>query len=104
MAYEKTVWATGGNVTSTKLNHMENGVDDHNPLMVNLVYEDNTATFDKTWQEIYDAFSSGKTVITKDEGEVDIEYCLVVEIYPFRVVINGAYFESDSANGYPSIS
>lgn len=74
MSYEPTTWKTGDVVTSTKLNKMEQGIADAGGgsggggvLVVNMTADQQarTVTLDKTWQEIYDAITGGKSVIAK---------------------------------------
>jgi len=73
MAYEPTNWKTGDVVTSAKLNKLEQGVASSGgsgELKINVTYnsvsELNTdrynLVFDKTTQEIIDAFNEGKNV------------------------------------------
>lgn len=64
MAYTPTTWANGDSVNAVKLNKLEQGVKDQSGLVVT-VYRPATDVLilDKTWQEIFDAFSSGCTVI-----------------------------------------
>lgn len=72
--YERHEWVPGESITAQKLNHIEEGVDSlynipsTTVLIVNLVYDEEQDwyhTFDKTWQEIADAFYAGLNVIIK---------------------------------------
>ena len=117
MSYTPTVWASGDIVTSTKLNKLENGVASAGGgggvLIVNV---DENYTLDKTWQEIYDAFSSGTNVImsytnTSDGGGFTVtEYgtTSVQEVgfssnEQYFVVFSGGGAHCNSADGYPSV-
>ncbi len=73
MSYIPTNWKTGDIVTSEKLNHIEDGINNiqeavsmmefgggsSGALIIGFDPEAEVATFNKTWQEIYDAMSAG---------------------------------------------
>lgn len=88
MAYEPTVWKSGDLVTANKLNKLEQGVANSGGIMVvhNTSLLDGAITFDKTWQEIYDALSTGSVVI--------LSY--VSPVHAQNVIINTALFDDDS--------
>ena len=62
MAYEPTEWKSGDVVTSAKLNKLEQAVAGCS-LVVHATTEGDVKTLDKTWQEIFDAFSAGASVV-----------------------------------------
>ena len=78
MAYEKQSWKTGDIITQQKMNHIEDGIVNSEPMIIHLIQQDeNTFRYDKTWQEIYDAMVSGRpayemvtqsTPIIQDQG------------------------------------
>ena len=65
MSYVKNTWSNGDVITDVKLNHMEDGIaSGATALLVTPAMDDNDNwVFDKTWQEIYDAFFGGVNVI-----------------------------------------
>lgn len=77
MAYTRTNWATGDVVTAEKLNNIETRIDTGIAMVLHVAEDPQTLlpTLDATWQEIYDAVSSGVIVILVDElvTEVDID-------------------------------
>lgn len=74
MSYEPTNWKTGDVVTSTKLNHMEQGIAAAMVMYpVNQVNIDGTFCTDKTWNEISAAYQGGLLlylVSTMVDGEI----------------------------------
>lgn len=52
------------------------GSTDGGVLIVHATMEDDVATLDKTWQEIYDAAGSGVVTITLDDGDDSIAVLL----------------------------
>lgn len=74
-----------------------------------IVHEDGTFTLDKTWQEIYDALSSGKLVLLVRGGFDNYGYIssnpityATREDNGFKVTTAmGVEYYADSANGYP---
>lgn len=63
MAYEKQSWKTGDIITQQKMNHIEDGIVNNEPMIIHLIQQDeNTFRYDKTWQEMYDAIASGRPV------------------------------------------
>ena len=73
MSYTPTEWKSGDTVTSAKLNKMEQGINtainSGNVLMVNVTYDDeDNATLDKTWKEIYDAMLIGSVIIIENDN------------------------------------
>lgn len=76
-------------------------------LVANGTTEDTVTTLDKTWQEIYDAFSSGKNVVILwlNEGET-ANAGIVVSVYTSGddyclKDANDNVFVASSADGYP---
>ena len=65
MAYTPTTWETGDVITSQKLNKIENGVANTNPLIVTQTSMNNVTRLDRTVQQIYDAIISGRPVYFK---------------------------------------
>ena len=57
MSYTPNTWATGDTITASKLNAMEQGIANAGSIML-VGYDSSLSRFDKTVQEIYDAFSS----------------------------------------------
>lgn len=77
MSYEPTNWKTGDVVTSAKLNKLENGVaqsgGDIDWFVINILPGE-TLTIDKTWQEIKDAYASGKIIVLNLGSQIITQY------------------------------
>ena len=92
MSYEPTTWETGDTITANKLNNMETGIADANdmaPLLVTVtVTEEDGALYhrtNKTFNEIYTAFSAGRTVtfveVTEDtDSGLTTTNCAIVNM------------------------
>lgn len=114
MAYTKNSWKSGDVVTSSKLNHMEDGIANAGGLMfVGMTRDEqnNRNVLDKTWQEIYDVMAQGKLCIIRvDYGDPigGITNRIVTDVNvineEYRVVVNYDNYSTTSANGYPGIS
>ena len=66
MSYTPTNWQTGDTITAEKLNNMEGGIENAiNPFIVTLTptREDLSGIMDKTPQELFEAWTAGKTII-----------------------------------------
>ena len=70
MAYTPTEWQTGDVVTAAKLNHMENGIEALNCLVIE-VNEQNDYVSDVTREACVTAYQAGKTILIycSDEQE-----------------------------------
>jgi len=112
MAYTKNTWQTGDIVTSAKLNNMEEGIANAYPLYVDATFVtgeyDMTGTLNKTWQEIYDAYSAGRLIIVNEHGEnmstkVEMATAAHVEVgdEPYHVYTSEYTYSSATASGYP---
>lgn len=69
MGYIPTEWQTGDVITAAKLNKAEEGIADAGAFVVTITgYDEETydAILSATWQEVYDALSSGKPVVLVD--------------------------------------
>lgn len=119
MAYIKQNWQNGDVITAEKLNHIEDGIMESgggSTLIINVIEGGAMWTLDKTWQEIYDAHSSGVVCIikytTEESGynrQLSFNISLVEsEVYTnhaaFNVVTYNHTFSATSPNGYPSVS
>ena len=120
MSYTKQIWATGDTVTAAKLNHMEVGIAEAGGgssgggvLVVTITWDDNSATMDKTWQEIHDAAVSGTPIIVMEDTGNSITFYEATGIdyaeglsYVFTIYdligASGMDFEASTASGYPS--
>ena len=82
MAYEKQDWKTGDVVTSTKLNHMEDGIAEGGnggtPIIntTRTVGSNNSTvfTFDKTFAEVKAMLDAGQAPVVKCEYESNGTY------------------------------
>ena len=106
MAYTKNTWADGDIVTSEKLNHMEDGIANADGIMV---INDTDDTFDKTWQEIYDAIGAGTLCVVRRIYNTmrSIDIVASVSNTGNRYVVNmdsDDRYEASSSTGYPTIT
>ena len=87
MAYTKNIWTSGDIVTSEKLNHIEDGINNiqeavsmmefggsgSSVFLINAIESEDDGnhllTLDKTWQEIYDAHISGTHCVVRRLSE-----------------------------------
>lgn len=110
MAYEPTTWASGDTITATKMNKIEQGIaNGGGAFVVNDTLSGGTHTLDKTWNEIYTAFSSGKNVLVSDDGTSLFSVLSVYgdDGYGYYVTINRGdssfnTFSTDTSDGYPA--
>ena len=94
--YDKQLWKKGDKVSSSKLNHIEDGIFqnycDNNILLVHITPGENDIIADKTFQEIKEACLNGKQVYAFFSGRV----------YDLLYDIDYSYAISFSFFGYPS--
>lgn len=122
MAYEPTSWSTGDIVTAEKLNKLENGIASSGGeiFIVNTLLDEETGgmILDKTWQEIKDAFDSGKLILgvaaygTEEQWQAGIAYLFGLmsndSTHSYACIFlsgsnaRGEQFLTNSKNGYPS--
>ena len=113
MNYNKTTWQTDDVITAEKLNKLENGIVNNGALIVNCTeQQDESLILDKTWQEIWDAYYSGRNVIIYDEDGLGLYNLIYIHASQddYSLYITGSYglglieFQTSTANGYPSCS
>ena len=65
MAYVKTVWETGDVITAAKLNNAEDGIEAHDPIILEgtWVNDDTGCNFDISPEDMIAAFYAGKTIV-----------------------------------------
>lgn len=112
MSYEPTVWKTGDVVTSAKLNKLEQGVASGGLVVTGIdpVYQ--SGTLNKTWQEIFDAVSSGRFVVAADTFEYEgktYSYAYPLEGLSYSpdgyiVKFDNTAFKCESADDFPNKS
>ena len=64
MSYEQKIWETGEVITADGLNNIEGGIQEalgHECVLI--LYENDSSALDKTYEEIEEAFNSGKLII-----------------------------------------
>ena len=85
MAYTKHVWECGETITAERMNNIEDGIEsassgggealfvryDHSETVENGGTETYYHYFDKTWQEVHDALTSGRMVFVHLVGAND---------------------------------
>jgi hypothetical protein len=110
MSYTKHTWADGELVTAAKMNNIENGIEEASSGGgVLVVHVNENDTFDKTWQEVHDAFSAGVTVIAVNQS--GLQNLIVgdeIGKRDYSVTIaqqdnwSGGRYNTQSADGYPA--
>lgn len=107
MAYEPTNWKTGDVVTSAKLNKLEQGVAAGSGVLVVNKDKIPPSTLDKTWQEIFDAASTG-VVFLVSVGVSEVSTDLVRTVYTddstYSLEDSASIYSTNSASGYPSMT
>jgi len=79
-------------------------------LVVTATTDDGTTTLDQKWQDIYDAYASGKNVVILVGDQQTTPYAIAVvgvmlDSSTYCVTDAGSItYETDSATGYPSVS
>ena len=106
MAYVKQLWESGDIVTAEKLNHMEDGIYGLQPLVIIGSQTGSDFVFDKTWQEVKNAFPMACMMATVDSG---VQHVLVTGVMStssrFYVTVDqwNDPFSASSVDGYPSV-
>ena len=111
MAYTKNNWKSGDVVTSSKLNHMEDGIADAGGTLViggfSYDAENNLiGTADKTWQEIDNALAAGVRCVVViatmgGHAQLPVNAASLFE-GEYDIDVNGYNPTTTSADGYPS--
>ena len=113
MSYEKQTWESGDVVTSSKLNHMEDGIEGAGGGMVITCTESSGYyVMDKTYNEIKAQLRAGGIVTCPHEAQEDgmgaylvayIRQCMEGDgMYGAEVDWADNPFVTDSADGYPA--
>ena len=115
MSYTPTTWVNGDTITAVKLNKIEQGIADAGSGGGGgaLIVHDESATLDTTWQDIWDAASTGLVAISI-VSSTEIDFDLVTAIIkdesdpndPYYGVntSSGAMYSTTTPNGYPADS
>lgn len=117
MSYEKNDWQNGDVITATKLNHMEDGIADGSIVTATATFdmETQTATLDKTWQEMYDANACYIKMGMEMPPDAYVAQWVFVDLVTYDSSAEHPYlvqghlqssgdtqiYEADSADGYP---
>lgn len=110
MSYTPINWQTGDTITAEKLNKMDNG---WLVFVVNLITDESSTRFDKTWQEVYDAADAGALVLLRQKVDGELLYNSWVTdianesssyaVYVHSFVANSEIeYETNAASGYPA--
>ena len=107
--YTAREWSNGDIVTASNLNQIENGVEavaeESEFLIVNETYANNTYSFDKTWQQIYDAFPLVYIMFNLDDTLY--KYSVSEVFYDgFNYIVSSHNYQyvAASTNAYPSMN
>ena len=121
MSYEKNIWKTGDVITSTKLNHMEDGIANAGGILVigglnfgmgRTSYQF-IGTADKTWQEIDNALVAGVRCVVVGSymgGHIQLTVSRTMLLdgkYIFYIdneQDDPIFATTTSADGYPTIN
>ena len=118
MSYTKHTWTDGELVTAAKLNNIENGIEEASSgggsgggvLVVGVTIDGNTATLDKTWQQIADAdFAVLKGEVGNTAYSIETLSAYGAGEGTYWVHFGGPDGElpdlnASSADGYPSVT
>ena len=79
MSYDKNTWAKGDVITANKLNHIEDGIENAGGgggiTLVNISTQDGeTFTADKTFAELFTAYSNGNLILYQSMGTYGFLY------------------------------
>ena len=109
MPYVKQLWESGDIVTAQKLNHMEDGIENAGGIQPLVIIGSQTGSdfvFNKTWQEVKNAFPMACMMATVDSG---VQHVLVTGVmstssrYYVTVAQWNDPFSASSVDGYPSV-
>lgn len=108
MSYEKQTWVNGEVITDTKLNHMEDGIENSGGLVVTYSEEGTQGILDKTWNEIMDAMPNVYVHDITDAPSSE-DYYIINNVYStdstYGVRFGDSYNLSTSTpDGYPTQS
>lgn len=95
--YTKQTWADGDIITADKMNHIEDGLNNLNGIgyRVAFSYTDDTASCNRTYEEIYTALSQGKNVFGVYDGKIfTIKYISKIDSESEAVVYPKIYFDN----------
>ena len=108
MAYEPTVWKDGDVISAEKLNKIENAIGG----VYYVDISEDRKTLSTTWQDVYDAYQSGKQIVGRqvviDDNNNRIFFYILAVIGSaenhYYVVFGGGgstmpTYSSDSATG-----
>lgn len=110
MAYEPYTWKAKDNITTARLNHIEQGIaSGGGAMVVSMDIDDNSPsiTFPMTWKEVNDTITAGTMVIFKINGSDYTDTSIVVasgggDTYMLTAWgTRMATFYADSENDYP---
>lgn len=112
MAYTKNKWKCGDSVTAEKLNNIEQGIANGSGSAIEPFYVDfdhyaeespNPPVYNKTWQEAYDAFMSGRPVIAREKDRTDSGTSITYFIHgtdAFGSYFQASFLSASAADGY----
>lgn len=92
MAYDKHTWECGEKLTPAKLNHIEEGIENSSggsdePFIINYLRTSSSISYyDKTWQEAYDVFMSGRPVFVDASNDPLFSIVSDIDIAVLQVV------------------
>lgn len=95
MAYTKNKWKCGDSVTAEKLNNIEQGIANGSGSAIEPFYVDfdhyaeespNPPVYNKTWQEAYDVFMSGRPVFVDASNDPLFSIVSDIDIAVLQVV------------------
>lgn len=112
MAYEPYEWKAKDNITTARLNHIEQGIAAGGGAMVvsmDLDSESTSVTFPMTWKEVNDTITSGTIVIFKINSSDNNTSTSIVTTFrsgggKYKLYVAGfesATFSATSENDYP---
>lgn len=109
MAYEPYEWKAKDNITTARLNHIEQGIASGGGAMVVSMDLGDTPTFPMTWKEVNDTITSGTIVIVKVNSSDNYTSTSIVTTFrsgggEYKLYVAGfesVIFSATSENDYP---
>ena len=103
MSYEKTTWTNGDVITAEKLNHIENGIENQDFVIVTFSQENDTWIADKTLVELQEAYEAGKHITSAQRIGNGIRFPLTTSITntngTFMIVVHCGLEMTDNGGG-----
>ncbi|MBO5662611.1 MAG: hypothetical protein J6S12_01980 [Alphaproteobacteria bacterium] len=91
MAYTKTVWETGDIITAAKLNNMEDGIEEHDAMILSSVGTQSGSN----WDFAFNGITFGDVVSAVQAGKI-VRLVLTYDVNTLVVTVTGCQIFIDS--------